>query len=301
MKEYEAGKRAGEENSMQKKAGAADIIVRVFCLVIALCLLALSGVEMSTQFSDVAWAQWTPAYEKADLTDVLKKSQTELTDDDYTLLYAQTGLTKIGIDRLYEKGNKEKITRIQESYFLQREVVRERFAPWTCWEKIEGQTAVFGDVRAGDIILTSATHVLGFRYGHAALIVSDGGTLLEANTPGTTSHLTIIDVFNDYASFMILRPNPDKISDETRQEVATYAKNSLVDIPYTVFAGIFRKKNQQPLKGTQCAHIVWYAYKQFGIDLDSNGGWVVKPQDMANSPYLEVVQIYGFDPVELWS
>ena len=67
---------------------------------------------------------------------------------------------------------------------------------------------------------------------------------------------------------------------------------------YATFSG---KKFQQPLKGTQCAHLVWYAYKNFGIDLDCNGGCVVKPQDMANSPYMQVVQIYGFDPEKLWT
>ena len=40
--------------------------------------------------------------------------------------------------------------------------------------------------------------------------------------------------------------------------------------------------------------------RRFGIDLDSDGGCIVKPQDMANSPYMQVVQIYGFDPEKLW-
>ena len=164
-----------------------------------------------------------------------------------------------------------------------------------------GKNAAIGAVREGDIIVTSATHVLGFRYGHAALVVSDDGLIVEANTPGTTSHLTAVNVFNDYATFMVLRPNPEKISDETRKEVAEYAKKQLLGVPYTVFAGIFSKKNQQPLKGTQCAHVVWYAYKQFGIDLDSNGGCVVKPRDMANSEYMQIVQIYGFDPEKVWT
>lgn len=283
-----------------KTAGAGEIVFRVLCFILSFCLLALSGVEAATQFSDSAWEQWTPDYEKADLTDVLEKGAGNLTEEDYSLIYAQTGLTKIGTDRLLEKGDRNKIARIQESYFKKREVVRERFAPWTCWEKIEDDYAVIGEVRAGDIIVTSATHVLGFRYGHAALIVADDGTLIEANTPDSKSHRTWVSVFNDYASFMILRPDPERISDETRLNIAAYANEELTGIPYTVFAGIFRKKYQQPLKGTQCAHIVWYAYRRFGIDLDSDGGCIVKPQDMANSPYMQVVQIYGFDPEKLW-
>ena len=59
--------------------------------------------------------------------------------------------------------------------------------------------------------------------------------------------------------------------------------------------------NEDSFTRTQCAHLVWYAYRHFGVDLDSNGGLVVTPPEMANSPYVEVVQIYGFDPVKLWT
>ena len=291
---------AGEKK--KKKAGAGKIVLRVFACFFAFCFLALAGVELSTQISDKTWEQWTPSYERSDLSAILAKEQDKLTEDDYAVIYAQTGLTKIGADRMFEKGKKDGIVKIQESYFADVSVTRERFAPWTCWEKLaDGKRAVIGEVRAGDVIVTSATHVLGFRYGHAALVVSDSGTILEANTPGTESHTTGVNTFNDYATFMVLRPDPEKISDETRLAVADYARNELVGVPYTVFAGIFRKKFQQPLQGTQCAHIVWYAYKNFGVDLDGNGGCIVKPQDMANSPYMQVVQIYGFDPETVWT
>ncbi|MDD6995555.1 MAG: hypothetical protein SPH68_03775 [Candidatus Borkfalkiaceae bacterium] len=297
-----SGENFSEKQKKKRKVGAGRIILRVFACFFAFCFLALAGVELSTQISDKTWEQWKPSYEKADLTEILSKEQSALTEEDYAVIYAQTGLTKIGADRLIEKGKKSKISSIQQSYFANVSVTRERFAPWTCWEKLEdGERAEIGDVRAGDIIVTSATHVLGFRYGHAALVVSDGGTILEANTPGTKSHLTNVNTFDDYATFMVLRPDPEKISDETRLAVAEYARNELVEIPYTVFAGIFRKKFQQPLQGTQCAHIVWYAYKNFGIDLDGNGGCIVKPQDMANSEYMQIVQIYGFDPEKVWT
>ena len=46
---------------------------------------------------------------------------------------------------------------------------------------------------------------------------------------------------------------------------------------------------------------MWYAYKQFGVDLDANGGCVVKPRDMANSEYMQVVQVFGFDPEKVWT
>lgn len=295
--------KSGGKTTKIKRSGAYLTFLRVFACFTAFLMLVLIGVEASTLISDATWRQWTPDYDFADLTATLEKSQSELTEEDYALLYAQTGLTKIGADRLWNTDSgKNRIRTIQKCYMEKVSVYRERFAPWTCWEKLEaGKNAAIGAVREGDVIVTSATHVLGFRYGHAALVVSDDGLIVEANTPGTTSHLTAVNVFNDYATFMVLRPNPEKISDETRKEVAEYAKKQLLGVPYTVFAGIFSKKNQQPLKGTQCAHVVWYAYKQFGIDLDSNGGCVVKPRDMANSEYMQIVQIYGFDPEKVWT
>lgn len=49
-----------------------------------------------------------------------------------------------------------------------------------------------------------------------------------------------------------------------------------------------------------CSHVLWYAFKQFGINLDSNGGLLVMPRDIARSPHLELVQNFGFDPEKLW-
>ena len=51
---------------------------------------------------------------------------------------------------------------------------------------------------------------------------------------------------------------------------------------------------ERALSGTHCAHVVWYAYQRIGIDLDSDGGIFVTPYDIQNSPYLEVIQSYGY-------
>ena len=47
------------------------------------------------------------------------------------------------------------------------------------------------------------------------------------------------------------------------------------------------------VRGTQCAHLVWLAYAAYGYDIDSNGGLIVTPKDIAESELFEVVQIYG--------
>ena len=75
----------------------------------------------------------------------------------------------------------------------------------------------------------------------------------------------------------------------------------MLGIPYRLTTGILSKKYKKTLTQSQCAHFVWYAYKKFGIDLDSNGGGLVKPQDIALSDKVDVVQVYGFDLDKLWS
>ena len=81
---------------------------------------------------------------------------------------------------------------------------------------------------------------------------------------------------------------------QQRSEIARFAQERLIDIPYSIFAGL--SKSTGPISNTHCSHIVWYAFKQFGYDLDYNKGMVVTPKDIAKSPYLEVVQIFGVEP-----
>ena len=51
--------------------------------------------------------------------------------------------------------------------------------------------------------------------------------------------------------------------------------------------------------GTQSAHMIWSCYRALGYDLDSDGGRLVTPRDLLDSPLLEVVQIYGIEPKSL--
>lgn len=53
---------------------------------------------------------------------------------------------------------------------------------------------------------------------------------------------------------------------------------------------------ERPLTGTQCAHLVWFAYYRFGYDLDSDGGCIVTPENLYHSDLLELIQVYGLPP-----
>ncbi len=60
----------------------------------------------------------------------------------------------------------------------------------------------------------------------------------------------------------------------------------------------FWAEAQEKSKGTQCAHLIWSCYRALGYDLDSDGGRIVTPRDLMESPLLQVVQIYGINPME---
>ena len=51
---------------------------------------------------------------------------------------------------------------------------------------------------------------------------------------------------------------------------------------------------------THCAHLVWYAYRSYGYDLDGDGGRIVTPKDLSKSSLLEPVQVVGVSPMGLW-
>ena len=75
--------------------------------------------------------------------------------------------------------------------------------------------------------------------------------------------------------------------------VVRFAVDQLQGIEYDITVGVFQDKNK--IDKSQCAHLVWYAYQQFGIDLDYNGGRIVTPKELALSPLTGVVQVFGID------
>jgi len=83
--------------------------------------------------------------------------------------------------------------------------------------------------------------------------------------------------------------------------ITSYATENMADIDYGLIVGLIPGKANADIAKTQCAHLVWYVYNQFGMEIDSDGGWLVTPCDIANSPIFEVVQVYGVNPDEIWS
>lgn len=247
-----------------------------------------------------------PDYDKKDITGILKKEI--LSDDDYKELFYQTGLGKTAVDEILKKElGKEKILEFQNNFFTEYNISREKSAVIVNHESLvdESGKKIYGFDLApyenGYVLVTKATHSLGWRHGHAGIITdADNQETLEAVLLGHDSMLQNINKWRIFPSFMMLKLKD--VSQEVLDEIAQFAKNNLLDIPYGLSVGLTSKKNPEPsnIKTTQCAHIVWYPFMQFGYDIDSDGTWLVTPKDIANSNLFEIVQIYGVNPDEIW-
>lgn len=151
------------------------------------------------------------------------------------------------------------------------------------------------DLQPGDILLSLSTHSMGWRHGHAGLVV-DSDSVLECRVLGKNSDIVNVKEWQRYSNYIVLRVK--NVTDEEQEAVVSYAKEYLTDIPYRLTAGLFGEKAPDCLEkdfGLQCAYLVWYAWQEFGYDLDSDGGKLVTVDDILNSKIVEVIQVYGID------
>ena len=281
------------------KKGIKRAIV-AFLSVIFGAVVILSGLQLSVVITHEAWEHWHPDYEMRDISWLLAKA--ERTEEDYRILYEQTGLTKLGIDGLLEANRTDRIYKIQQFYFKEVETRCSQFFSYTYIEKMNAY-GEYCALEEGDIIVSATTHSVFLRVGHAVLVVEgaiDGNRarIGESLGPGSPSNITGASTGLDLANYMVLRPTG--IPKEERVRAAAYAASEMIDLDYDFTIGIFSKKFSKELTKTNCAHFCWYPYKKLGYDIDGNKGLTVKPRDIAKSPYMEVVQIYGFNPERLW-
>lgn len=257
-------------------------------------------------FLQTVWTHRHPAFvpttPQADLSQVL--TQPERSDEDYDLIFRQTGLARSAVDALllYGDWGIQRISETQAAFFSPPSsqcltLIGGRF---TCEDRIiDADSAIpLAPLMPGDIILTFSTHTFGWRHGHAGLVVdAQEAVTLEAVMMFSDSMQKAAWHWGTYSNFMVLRVRD--ADEETRQAVVDFACSHLDGIPYHLTSGIFGPKAPAPGQSlsAQCAYLPWYAWQAFGYDLDSDGGKIVTVLDLAESPLLEVVQVYGIDPV----
>lgn len=268
-------------------------VLRVFFTIIAVILAVFLLLEIGV-FAIHYKEPYTPDYKKEDISAVLTKEV--LTDEDYSLLFKQTGLTKVGIDSLISAGRSEDILKIQEDFFARYEIKKIQFSPLTCchenYEEIETVP-----LQNGDIIISPTSHFSFFEMGHSAIVVDAAeGKVINATGYNNKSCYEDISAITIDPSFIILRPKADEA---TRAQIAEYVEAELLDLYYSISVGVLYPKFSEKPLATNCSHLIWHAFKKFGIDIDANGGKTVFPMDFAQSEHLEIVQIRGIDPASL--
>ncbi len=249
----------------------------------------LAAAYTASVFYTETLAYIPPKSERADISYIVEKNS--LTEEDYDIIFSQTGLGKSAVDSL--NGYSELYV-YQENYFSAPEFRCSRNSPVSSEEHITSSPVKLAPLEEGDILLTRCSHVLSWRNGHAAIVSSvSSGTTLEAVVIGRNSTTQNISKWTKYPNFMVLRlKDADR---KKRAEIASHAMECLNDVPYNVFAGIFPMKYSLAGKttGTQCAHLIWLAYAHFGYDIDSDKGLIVTPKDIGGSDLFEIVQTYG--------
>lgn len=256
-----------------------------------------------------AWAHrepfFYPDYDRVELAPMLEKRA--LAEEDYETIFLQTGLTKLAVDRLLAagQGGVDQILSTQEGFFGHYDVECVSLLPgrFTCEDLVLDEngtkkaTVPLAPVEPGDLIVSFSTHSFGWRHGHAGLVVDTArGATLEAVVLGSDSAQVDIQHWRTYSNFMVLRVK-DATAEE-RLQVAQFALKYLDGIPYGLTSGIFGQKAPDPEENliSQCAYLPWYAWQSAGYDLDGDGGRIVTVADLAASPLLELVQVYGIDP-----
>lgn len=295
----------------------ALIIAGVF---VAIILFTLLGFYIGFWVLHGKLRSWHPDYDMLS-TEELEEiySKEILSESDYQILFEQTGLTQVGIDRAKaQKYGWERVLSIQQSYFKERRVLSMGYVPLVCTDYMDGDPAGMIYLERGDIILSSSTHFSGFKIGHAAIVTNYKfmGEIYQSNQVGVANgYSDAYKMFTNRINFMVVRIKPEYFSENgvddksyrnNLDRVAEYIATQFTDVPYSVFTGVFTKKDS--MKSTSCSHLLWYGFKhfddenggKFNLDLDSNGRLLAMPKNISESSYVELVQTFGFDPAKMY-
>lgn len=245
--------------------------------------------------------RYTPEVAAIDLSPLLEKET--FSASDYEVFYTQTGLSQPIVDELASHPDfKKKMLSFQENYLKEVQVYTEFLPPLTTCEFV-GESPDLPSEKAfnlapyhnGYLFFTKSVFTMNWRHGHLGIVTDEvRGITLEALNPGSLSMEQNVSKWEYYPTFKMMR-----LKDVPQSEldaIAAYADNHLKGLPYNILAD----KAQETPTDTHCSLLIWQAFNHFGYDLDATGGLFVSPKNIASSPLLEVLQIYGFNPNKDW-
>ncbi|MGN1157578.1 MAG: hypothetical protein ACI4TK_15480 [Agathobacter sp.] len=277
-------------NKKKKVKKVLKIILIPILVVLCICL----GYYLLQRYWAHRDGYFVPQYERVELTE----------DSDYETIFLQTGLGRSAVDKLIKQKGFQGILDAQEAFFNPPAAECRELIGWITREDLYTDNYSGGvkrqlvDIQPGDILISLSTHTGGWRHGHAAIVL-DQYTIIESAVLGADSQIVSVADWVDYSNYAVLRIKD--VTPEQQQEVVDYCREHLAGIPYSLLSGIFGDKAPDPdseFFGLQCSYLAWYAWYQFGYDLDSDGGRIVTPFDLLHSDQVDIVQIYGMDPYQ---
>ena len=237
-----------------------------------------------------------------DISEIIEKvyNKEELTSEEYLKLSIQTGLSKTSIEVFLTKYNPDYLLKYQEDHIYNTKEIKSSFFIGSYQLELVNNHLPFIDIKDGDVLITSTSHTFGYRHGHSGIVIeADKALTLESYTPFVDSKYDKLYTWLAFKDVMVLR-----LKEEYRHlipNIIEFAKNKLVGVKYSLLASTKDKiSKDNNIKRTQCSHLVWAAFYSEGIDLNSDGSWLVTANDISRSSYLEVVEVKGFNYLELW-
>ena len=240
---------------------------------------------------------WTPDIKYQDITSIIEKEV--LTEEDYITIFNQTGISPNSVNEILKNNDISIIKELNTLYFDRQEIEQKYLCfPFTTMEYNVNESTPIVPLKDGDILINFSTSTLDWRHGHSALVIdAENDKTIEHTLVGAQSHMGTVSSWGKQPKFVVLRYEDEEVINK----VVEFAKENLIGVDYDIFVGIDGKKDKSDEKrkyASNCSHIVWQAFKSQGIDIDSNGGVFVTPNDIALSNKLKVVQIMGIDTTE---
>lgn len=277
---------------MKKSAGRRWIKRLFFIFGIA----ALAAAVFLQPFAHIEGMKQAQEGKRQDISHILQKER--LGAKDYKKIFSQTGVARAGVARMQEKLKEpdKALAEFQDCFLGECEIDCCQTSAFTRQDQRKNEEqAPLIPLENGDILISFSSHSLGWRHGHAGLVVdAEQEKVLEAVTPGECSKIKSMGYWQSCSQFLVFRLKDAPY--EKRNQIASFACENLEGIPYSLISGVFggEEKGKPPLSA-QCAYLIWYAFFCFGYDLDSDGGRVVTVMDLAKSPQLELLQVSGMD------
>lgn len=304
----------------QRKLKRRNIIKATVGAIVVFCIYGI--ILENSEINSI----YTPDYEKASLDYIFEdvritgkfseqeNSKLELSEKDYEVIFKQTGLGKLAVDYIIEnkKDYLGEIKEYQKIFFDGYSYTCDRIGVLTYHErmrdekgkKIKGNEIV--DLQQGDVLVNLSTFTMGYRHGHCGIVVTKpvkdkAGKTVEAVYLGQPTKYQTTDKWRSCPTLVHLRISKDAAETKgyTQAELgallAQYTEEKCLDVEYGFLPGIYNFRSDT-IRKTHCSHLIWYVFKEFGYDVDSDGGIIVTPLDIATSNLFEIVQIYGINP-----